>query len=237
MKSTTPKATKTAYPIVCQIVNVIPHQFIAGTAKAHRVLSRTFSPKSHVAAMLYCQVSKTESLNSICDVARANDALWRSMGVAPPMRNTLSNANAQRPSGMAGDLYWKMFSHLTGIAPKFGAGPHRGYCFRIKAPMFAVASSTIKLTMNSFGWARHRRSKAAAKLHLTFGLGNRLPPFAIVEGAAHHDSARAAELTAHLKRGDCRSGKQGEGRESFRQQVPWIPCCQILERECGLGFW
>lgn len=62
-----------------------------------------------------CQVSKTESLNSICDVARANDA---------------------------------------------------------------------------------------AKLHLTFDLGNRLPSFAIVKDAAHHDSARTAELTAHLKRGD-----------------------------------
>ena len=202
MKKTTPKATKTVYPIICQIVNTIPTQFVAETAKAHRVLSRTFSPKSHVAAMLYCQVSKTESLNSICDVARANDALWRSMDVTPPMRNTLSNANAHRPSDRTKDLYWKTFNYLVGIAPKFGKGPHRGYCFRIKAPMFAVDSSTIKLTMNSFDWAQHRRSKAAAKLHLTFDLGNRLPSFAIVEDAAHHDSARAAEVTAHLKRGD-----------------------------------
>ncbi len=164
--------------------------------------SRTFSPKSHVAAMLYCQVSKTESLNPVCDVARANEPLWRSMGVTPPARNTLPNANAHRPSGMARDLYWRTFGHLTGIAPGFGAGRHRGYCFRIRAPMFAVDPSTIRLSMDSFDWARHRRSKAAAKLHLTYGLGNRLPAFAVVEDAAHHDSARAAELTAHLKRGD-----------------------------------
>ena len=85
-----------------------------------------------------CQVSKTESLNSICDVARANDALWRSMGVTPPMRNTFANANAHRPADMAKDLYWKAFNHRPGIAPKSGRGPHRGYCFRIKAPMFAV---------------------------------------------------------------------------------------------------
>ena len=202
MKNTNPKATKTVYPIICQIVNVIPHQFIAETAKAHNVLSRTFTPKSHVAAMLYCQVSKTESLNSICDVAAANETLWTSMGVAVPRRNTFSNANATRPSAMAKDLYWRMYEHLTAIAPKFGHGPHRGYCFRVKAPMFAVDSSTIKLTMNSFDWARHRREKAAAKLHLTLDLGNRLPSFAIVEDAAHHDSVRAAELTAHLKRGD-----------------------------------
>jgi hypothetical protein len=202
VKTTNPKATKTVYPIICQIVNVIPHQFIAETAKAHKVLSRTFTPKSHVAAMLYCQVSKTDSLNSICDIAQANEALWRSMGVTPPMRNTFANANAHRPSDMAKDLYWRMFDHLTAIAPKFGKGPHKGYCFRIKAPMFAVDSSTVKLSMNSFDWAQHRQAKAAAKLHMTFDLGNRLPSFAIVEDAAHHDSVRAAELTAHLKRGD-----------------------------------
>ena len=46
------------------MVNTIPTQFIAETAKAHKVLSRTFSPKSHVAAMPYCQVSKTDSLKS-----------------------------------------------------------------------------------------------------------------------------------------------------------------------------
>ena len=199
---TKPKATKTVYPIICQIVNLIPHQFIAETARTHKVLSRTFSPKSHVAAMLYCQVSKTESLNSICDVALANETLWQSMGITVPHRNTFANANAMRPSAMAKDLYWKMHGYLTGIAPKFGHGPHKGYCFRIKAPMFAVDSSTISLSMNSFDWAQHRRSKAAAKLHMTLGLGNRLPSFAIVEDAAHHDSVRAAELTAHLKRGD-----------------------------------
>ena len=202
MKTTNPKATKTVYPIICQIVNVIPHQFVAQTAAEHKGVSRTFSPKSHVAAMLYCQVSKTESLNSICDIAQANETLWTSMGVAVPRRNTLSNANAVRPAAMAKDLYWKMHNYLTGIAPKFGHGPHKGYCFRVKAPMFAVDSSTIKLTMNSFDWARHRREKAAAKLHLTFDLSNRLPSFAIVEDAAHHDSVRAAELTAHLKAGD-----------------------------------
>lgn len=202
MKNQNPKATRTVYPIICQIVNTIPHQFIADAAKEHKVLSRTFTPKSHVAAMLYCQVSKTESLNSICDVARANETLWRSMGVTPPMRNTFANANAHRPADMAKALYWKMFNHLTGIAPKFGRGPHKGYCFRIKAPMFAVDSSTIRLTMHSFDWARHRREKAAAKLHMTLDLGNRLPSFAIVEDAAHHDSVRADELTAHLERGD-----------------------------------
>ena len=52
MKKTTPKATKTVYPIICQIVNVIPHQFIVGfstvslglypEAKKTKLLLRSF---------------------------------------------------------------------------------------------------------------------------------------------------------------------------------------------------
>ena len=120
-----------------------------GSREGAQGLRRTFTPKSHVAATLYCQVSKTESLNSICDVAAANETLWTSMGVTVPRRNTFSNTNAVRPSAIAKDLYWRMYGHLAGIAPKFGHGPHRGYCFRIKAPISAVDSSTIKLKMNS----------------------------------------------------------------------------------------
>ena len=86
VKTTYPKATKTVYPIICQIVNVIPSQFVAQTAAEHKVVSRTFSPKSHVAAMFYCQVSKTESLNSICDIAQANETL-RLYGTASPVKS------------------------------------------------------------------------------------------------------------------------------------------------------
>ncbi len=61
-------------------------------------------------------------------------------------------------------------------------------------PIFAIDSSSIKLTMNSFDWARRRREKVAAKLNLALDLGNRLPCFAIVEDTTHHDSVRVAEI-------------------------------------------
>ena len=48
---------------------------VAQTSAEHKVVSRAFSPKSHVTAMLYCQVAKTESLNFICDVAQVNETL------------------------------------------------------------------------------------------------------------------------------------------------------------------
>ena len=38
VKTTYPKVTKTAYPIICQIVNVMPNHFIAQAAMAKRLV-------------------------------------------------------------------------------------------------------------------------------------------------------------------------------------------------------
>ena len=47
-----------------------------------------------------------------------------------------------------------------------------------KRGVFAIDSSTIKLCLNCTDWARRRRKKAAAKLHMNLDVGGRLPAFA-----------------------------------------------------------
>ncbi len=51
-------------------------------------------------------------------------------------------------------------------------------------------------------WAKHRRRKAAAKMHLRLNLQSFLPGFAVIEEAAHHDDTRATALCAHLLAGE-----------------------------------
>jgi len=51
-------------------------------------------------------------------------------------------------------------------------------------------------------WAKHRRRKAAAKLHLRLNLDTFLPAFAVVDSAKGHDSTKAHELCAGLKAGE-----------------------------------
>ena len=72
----------------------------------------------------------------------------------------------------------------------------------VKRAIHAVDSSTIALVAHCMDWARHRRRKAAAKLHLRLNLQSFLPAFAIVGTAAHHDNQRARELCAGLQEGE-----------------------------------
>ena len=107
-KQTPPEATKTVYPILRQIVNLIPPNVFHAAASATKDLSRVFTPWSHVVALIYQQLTKTESLNGVCDAARLHASQWQELrGAVPPRRNTFSNANQHRDPTMMETLYWR----------------------------------------------------------------------------------------------------------------------------------
>ena len=203
-RRTSPKPTKTVYSALSQLVQWIPNGMIPRLAEEANLDIRKFSATSHVVALMYGQLSGCESLNGICDAARLHEGEWRRIrGAQPPCLNTFSNANRRRDPGMAEALYWKTFESLASSCPSFGSyHRHQGFLFRMKRDIYSIDSSTIKLVMNCFDWAKHRRKKAAAKLHMNLNVGTRLPALAIVEDAAHHDSVRAEALCAALKEGD-----------------------------------
>lgn len=189
--------------------DLIPSHLTGKLARKHGVdkKSRSFSPWSHVVSMLFAQISGAISLNDVCDNLRNHGGLLATIrGALTPSRNGLSHANKVRSSAMAEELFWETLSHLEGQTASFGRrGPKkrkRGIPRRFKRLIHAVDSSTIKLVANCMSWAKHRRRKAAAKLHLRLNVGSFLPGFAIVEAANHNDNFRAKELCAGIQEGE-----------------------------------
>ena len=60
----------------------------------------------------------------------------------------------------------------------------------------------MQLVANCMDWAKHRRRKAAAKMHLRLDLHSFLPSFAIVDTAGQHDNKRAREVCAGIAAGE-----------------------------------
>lgn len=157
--------------------------------------------------MIFAQLSAAISLNDVCDNLRNHGGILATIrGALAPSRNGLSHANKVRSSAMAKDLFWETLFHFEQQTPSFGRrGPRkrkRGIPRRFKRLIHAVDSSTIKLVANCMSWAKHRRRKAAAKLHLRLNVGSFLPGFAIVEAANHNDNFRARELCAAILAGE-----------------------------------
>jgi IS4 transposase len=189
-----------------QICNLIPEFLVARIARTTKVTekARTFTPWSHVVALLFAQLTHSIGLNDVCDALRLHSGPLSSLrGATPPSRNNLSHANKVRPAEMAEQLFWAVFKHLGDLSPRFVSGSGRKrFARKFKRTIHLVDSTTIPLIASCLDWAKHRRRKAAAKCHLRLDLQSFLPRFAIVDTARHNDAKRARELCAGIQAGE-----------------------------------
>ena len=201
-----PKPTKHSNVVFNQLCKLIPVGMVRNLASEYGVdkKCRTFSVWSHVVSLLYAQLTHSIGLNDVCDALRHHSAkLFAIRGATPPSRNGLSNANKTRDADMMEALFWKMLTHLQHQFPHFGpAGSYSKLPRRFKKAIYSIDSSTITLVANCMDWAKHRRRKAAAKLHLRLNLQTFLPSFAVIEEGSHHDSSRMMALCAGLQAGE-----------------------------------
>jgi hypothetical protein len=196
---------KSKLPVLTQLCKLIPAHLVSKLARKHGVdkKARTFTPWSHVVTLLFAQLTHAIGLNDVCDALR-NHSRWLGClrGAVAPTRNTLSHANKNRNSDMMEELFWKVIAHLDNLAPGGFGLPYKGLPRRFKKAIYAVDSSTIALVANCMPWAKHRRRKAAAKMHLRLNLQSFLPSFVLIEEASHHDDTRAPALCFHLLEGE-----------------------------------
>lgn len=188
-----------------QILKLIPLGLITRHARETGVAdkSRSFSVVSHLAAMLFAQLSHAMGLNDVCDRLRLKTKALARIGVTPPSKNGLSHANKERSADFAEKLFWSLLGHLQNASPSVAAGRKgKGLLRRFKVKIHAVDSTVIQLVANCMDWAKHRRRKAAAKMHLRLDLHSFLPSFAIVDTAGQHDNKRARELCANIAAGE-----------------------------------
>ena len=203
-KPTVPAPSK--LNILRQICNLIPEFLVAKLARETKVdeHARTFSPWSHVVALVYAQLTHSIGLNDVCDALRLQSGPLSSIrGATPPTRNNLSHAGKVRSAELAEKLFWAVFAHLSEVSPAFVGGSRRQrFAGKFKRLIHLVDSTTIPLIASCMDWARHRRRKAAAKCHLRLDLQSFLPRFAIVDTARHNDAKRAREVCAGVLAGE-----------------------------------
>jgi hypothetical protein len=198
------KPAKSNVTILRQICQYIPGHLTIKLARQHRIESRSFTPWSHVVAMLYGHLAGAASLNDICDGLAINaQALQEIRGASVPSRNGLSHSNRQRDAAMAESLYWAVVDDLGAAHQGFASGHGaKNFAYRFKRRIHLVDATTIQLVANCMDWAQHRRRKAAVKCHLRLELESLLPSFVLIDTARQHEATRARELCAGLQAGE-----------------------------------
>ena len=196
---------KSNMTVLAQIVKQIPAKIIDSLAKKFRIQTRAFSPTSHVVTLLYEHLAHSLSLNDVCDSLQHHSGILSQIRrCTPPTRNGLSYANRNRNADMAEELFWYVYNDLKSSYPAFftSSRSYPGLPHRIRRTLMAFDSTTIQLTADSLDWAKHRRRKAAAKMHTGLNMQSFLPSVVIVKSAKDSDPKTAPELCAGLLSGE-----------------------------------
>ncbi len=205
-KSNTRRRNPTKHKLTTldQLSKLIPgHLFKAALRESGLTRKYKFTVWSHMLTMMFAHLSRTASLWDLCANLLFHTAKFSCIrGAYAPSRNALSNANRKRPALVLELLYWKLMDHYKTSMPEFDrCRRYLALSPKFKRAIHAVDSSTIPLVLNCIDWAKHRRRKAAAKLHLRLNLGSFLPEAIVIEAARGHDVKYLEKLCANVAAG------------------------------------
>jgi putative transposase len=130
--------------VLAQVLKLIPRSQIEALDKVHgsgrpsRVLSRW----SQIGALVFAQLAGRHSLRDVVYSLASQAHALAPIGLRPPQRSTLAEANARRPMALYQALFATLYARSRAVAPR-----HR---FRFKNPLFSLDSTTISLCLSLF---------------------------------------------------------------------------------------
>jgi Transposase DDE domain/Domain of unknown function (DUF4372) len=177
--------------IFSQLLQLFPRVKFQEAVQKHQAErhARGFSCWSQFVAMLFCQLGQAKSLREICNGLMAIEGKLKHLGVdRPPNKSTLAYANEHRPWQVYQTVFEQLLSQCEGLAK----GKKKK--FRFKNKLLSLDSTNIELCATLFDWAKYKRAKGAAKVHLILDNEGHLPHFAVITDGKQSDQAVARSL-------------------------------------------
>ncbi|TRO82573.1 IS4 family transposase [Trichloromonas acetexigens] len=177
--------------VLSQIVRIFPrHEFQSLANKYHVGQKfRSFSRWTQFVALLTAQLTGRDSLRDIVENLSVQAGKIYHLGIKPFSRATLSRANEQQPHQMYEALFQRLLVRCQDLAPR-----NRRFKFKDSAKLYLLDATMIDLTLSLFPWAKYRKSKGAAKLHIALDADGYLPAFVDLSEGKEHEINMARQL-------------------------------------------
>jgi len=174
--------------VLSQILRIFPrHEFQTLASKYHAGQKfRSFSRWTQFVALLTAQLTGRDSLRDIVENMSVQAGKFYHLGIKSVSRTSLARANETQPHQMYEALFRRLLARCQGLAPK----KH----FKFKEKLYLLDASMIDLTLSLFPWAKYRKSKGAAKLHVGLDADGYLPAFVSLTEGREHEINMAREL-------------------------------------------
>jgi transposase len=143
-----------------------------------------FTAWEHLLTMAFAQLTRRESLRDIVGSLRAQPRLAYHLGLRHlPARSTLADANEHRPWALFAELATRLMQRARTL---YQTEPN---ALELDAPLYAIDSSMIELSLALCPWADWTGRVAALKLHTQLDLRGPLPARVLVTEGGHGDAA------------------------------------------------
>jgi len=170
--------------VFSQIMELVPWKRFQTCVNRHNGDYRVkgFKCTDYFKIMAFAQLTYRESLRDIINCLKAVPMKFYHLGISDNLSKSNISKATQRRS-------WMIFSDFAQVLIKIAQNLYQedSNPVDIKAPIFALDTSTIDLCLSLFPWAPFRKTKAAVKLHTLLNLQGNIPNFILISDGKMHD--------------------------------------------------
>jgi hypothetical protein len=143
---------------------------------------------THFVTMLFCQFSKSNSLNEVCNGMRSATGDLNHLGLTRAMKkSSLAYNNQHRSWEVFRDMYFALYN-------EFAPGLNISRKLLPKRKIYLLDSTVIDLCLRLYDWAHFRQKKGAIKLHTVLDFDGCLPVFVDMTNGKVHDVTAAHDI-------------------------------------------
>lgn len=153
--------------------------------------SKGINSWTHLTAMLFCHISKAQSIREITNGLLSVSGNLNHLGIQgkTPSRSSLSYINEHRDWRMFREFYFLLKENLQ----------NEGYLERkkfkkIKRKIYMLDSTIISLCLKVFDWAKYRQEKGAIKLHTMLDYDGCMPSYLFMTAGRQADVKHAQHM-------------------------------------------
>lgn len=144
---------------------------------------QSFSCREHLYALCFAQLTHRESLRDIEESLNSSKSnLYRSGFRSKVTRSTLADANEKRDWRIYASMAQKLITEARGLYQQDNT-----FLNEINHAAYAIDSTTIRLSLTLFPWAKFRKTSGAIKLHTQIDLHGSIPTFIEITHGLVHD--------------------------------------------------
>lgn len=165
---------KNVITIFNQLLNLVPLYKFQKIVEQHNgdKYVKKFKTLHQFIALLYGQITEKDSLRDIQYPLNLEKNSLQFFSLPEIKKSTLADANNNRDCKIFENLFYEMLKKTMELTPN-----HK---FRFNNPLYSLDSTTIKLCLKVFDWAKFRTAKGAIKIHTKLNHSGNIPDFLVI---------------------------------------------------------